>query len=141
MNVLRSAVSLLFTLTCVLTAMPLPAEPTLSSSIIGDWGGEHIRLVVKETSASVEFDCAFGEIDGPIHPDKYGHFEVSGTYMFERGGPARRGQPPPKRHPAAYRGWTNGKEMHLTVILLDGGKDVGTFSLGLGRRASLEKCL
>jgi hypothetical protein len=112
-----------------------------AGNLMGEWGGPHIRLVVKGTSAALEFDCAFGEIDGSIHPDKDGNFEVHGVYAAERGGPRRIGEPPPKRNPAIYRGWTNGKEMRLTVILVDTGREVGSFSLGLGRRASLDKCL
>jgi hypothetical protein len=117
------------------------ADPMGTLSLTGEWGGEHIRLVVKETSAKAEFDCAFGEINEPIHPDRDGNFEVRGVYMFERGGPVSRGQPPLRRHPAVYRGWTNGKEMRLTVTLLDTAREVGPFSLGLGRRAFLDKCL
>jgi hypothetical protein len=117
------------------------ADSTVIGDLRGEWGGKHIRLIVKETVAAVEFDCAFGQIDGPVHPDKDGNFEVYGVYMFERGGPHRAGEPPPQRHPALYRGWTDGKEMRLTVTLIETGKDMGTFLLGLGRAPSLDKCL
>jgi hypothetical protein len=108
--------------------------------LTGEWGGDGIRLVVTEASAKMEFDCAFGEVDGPIKPDKDGNFEVQGVYMLERGGPGRMNEPPLRRRPAVYRGWTNGKEMHLTVNLLE-GREVGSFTLEKGRRASLDKCL
>ncbi len=116
------------------------ADSLVTSIPTGVWGGAHIRLVVKETSAALEFDCAFGEIGEPLHPDTDGNFEARGVYMFERGGPGREVEPPLRRYPALYRGWTNGKEMRLTVVLLDRGREVGTFSLGLGRRPVLDKC-
>ena len=98
-------------------------------------------MEVTKTGAKVEYDCAFGKIDEPLLTDKNGNFEARGTHVFERGGPLEIGEPPPKRLPAAYRGWTDGSRMSLTVTLLDTGKDVGTFSLGLGRPPRIEKCL
>jgi hypothetical protein len=121
---------------------PLPnyaGSPTVRN-LTGEWGGDHIRLAVKETSTTVEFDCAFGMIDEALLPDGDGRFEAQGVYMFERGGPGRKGDPPPQRHPAQYRGWTDGREMRLTVILSD-GREIGTFSLHKGRRPNLDKCL
>jgi hypothetical protein len=127
-------------LMCGLVRMQTHADSLVTSVPVGVWGGAHIQLVVKEASAALEFDCAFGEIDEPLHPDMDGNFEVRGVYMFERGGPGREVEPPLRRYPALYRGWTNGKEMRLTVTLLDRGREVGTFSLGLGRRPFLDKC-
>ena len=124
---------------CGCFRMAASADSMAPGDLRGEWGGEHMRLTVKEASSSAEFDCAFGEIDEPIHPDKDGNFEVHGVYMFERGGPGRPVEPPPVRHPALYRGWTDGKEMRITVKL-DDGREMGTFSLALGRRASLNKC-
>jgi len=129
-----------FALICGGFAIASYGNSTVTGNLTGEWGGEHIRLVAKETSAALEFDCAFGEVDGPIHPDKDGNFEVRGVYMFERGGPGRGVEPPLRRHPALYRGWTDGKEMRLTVILLEQKREVGPFSLGLGRRPFLDKC-
>lgn len=121
---------------------PVLTQPcTADSGLGGTWGGEHIRMVVSEAGAAVEYDCAVGAIDEPLKPDREGIFEARGTYVFERGGPRYQGEPPPKKHPASYRGWTDGSEMRLTVTLLDEKKDMGTFSLGRGRRAVLEKCL
>jgi hypothetical protein len=126
---------------CGSFAMVDCAGAMTNGDLRGEWGGKHIRLMVRETSSVAEFDCAFGQIDGPLRPDKDGNFEVQGVYAFERGGPRRAGEPPPQRHPALYRGWTDGKEMRLAVTLIETGKDMGTYSLGLGREASLDKCL
>jgi hypothetical protein len=130
----------LVALICGPAIMSASANSVSKDTLIGVWGGEHIRLVVKESKVEIEFDCAFGEIDEPLHPDKDGNFEVRGVYMLERGGPGRAVEPPLKRQPALYRGWTNGKDMSLTVILLDRTREIGTFSLGLGRRPLLDKC-
>lgn len=128
-------------LTCGLVTVRAHADSVPKSVPTGSWGGEHIRLDVTETRAIVEYDCAVGTIDEPLLLDKEGRFEAHGTHAFARGGPGRPNEPPLKRHPVLYRGWTDGVEMRLSVTLLDTGHDVGTFSLGLGRRAILERCL
>lgn len=97
-------------------------------------------MIVTLGGATVEYDCARGTIDTPLLVDKDGNFEALGMHVFERGGPARLGEPQPEQHPALYRGWTDGSQMRLTVSLKDTGKDVGTFSLGLGRPPMIEKC-
>ena len=107
----------------------------------GSWGGEHIRLEITETGATVEYDCAAGRIEGPLFLDKADNFEARGIYISERGGPRQIGGPPPKQHPAMYRGSVDGTQMRLTVTLLETSKSVGTFLLGLGRLPLLEKCL
>jgi hypothetical protein len=107
----------------------------------GVWGGEHIRLVVTETGATVEYDCDVGRIDGPLLRNQEGDFEARGVHVFGRGGPGRLGDPAPTQDPAQYQGWTDGSHMRLIVTLSASGKQVGTFSLELGRQPLLEKCL
>ena len=128
-------------LLCGLITIPAHANSLLKAVPTGSWGGVHIRLVVTDAGAMVEYDCAFGTIDEALRLDKNGNFEARGTHVIERGGPLQIGEPPPKRHPAMYRGWTDGSHMRLTVTLLDTKEDVGTFLLGLGRQPQLEKCL
>jgi hypothetical protein len=108
---------------------------------IGVWGGEHIRLVVTETGATVEYDCAVGRVDGPLLRNQEGHFEARGVHVFQSTGPRRLGDPEPTPHPARYQGWTDGSHMRLTVTLASTDKQVGTFSLDLGRQPRLERCL
>ena len=115
---------------------------TLGGAVLtGSWGGEHIRLVVTKTGATVEYDCAFGKIEAPLLPDQEGNFEARGVHVFERGGPAQLGEPALRQHPAQYHGWTNGSHMRLTVTLLETGTHIGTFALDLGRQPLLVKCL
>lgn len=132
---------LLFALIYGLMAMPAHTNSLPPPVLTGSWGGQHIRLDITQAGATVEYDCAMGSIHEPLVPDENGKFEARGTYVFEPGGPYHLGEPPLKEHPALYRGWTNGSEMRLTVILLDTGAEAGTFSLGLGREPMLEKCL
>ena len=128
-------------LICVLVAIPGQADSLLKSIAPGSWGGEYIRMVITAVGATVEYDCAWGAIDEPLLVNKDGNFEALGIHVFERGGPIRRGEPPPEQHAVLYRGWTDGRQMRVTVNLLDTGENVGTFSLGLGRLPQIEKCL
>ena len=40
----------------------------------GTWGGPHLTVTVGESSATIEFDCAHGQIDGPLVTDRRGRF-------------------------------------------------------------------
>ena len=128
-------------LICLLVALPGQADPLLKSIAPGSWGGEHIRMIVTAVGATVGYDCARGTIDEPLLVERNGNFEALGNHVFERGGPARPGEPQPVKHSALYRGWTDGNQMRLTVSLIDTEKEVGTFWLGLGRTPMIEKCL
>lgn len=121
-------------------ALPAQVAATAGAPPIGSWGGDGIRLDVTQSGAKVEYDCAVGTIDEAIRPDAEGHFEARGTHVFERGGPRHPGESPPTPHKAVYRGRTDGKSMQLAVRVADGGREVGRFSLSLGRPARLNKC-
>ena len=58
-------------------------------------GGEHIRMIVTEAGAKIEYDCALGTIDEALLLDEDNNFEAQGTHVYERGGPIRLGEPPP----------------------------------------------
>jgi len=105
----------------------------------GGWGGTHIQLTVANGSASIEYDCANGSIDGPLKIDSRGRFDWRGTHVREHGGPVRIGE---NRDASAarYTGWTDGKRMKLTVTLVDSKTVVGTFELTQGRQGRVFKC-
>jgi hypothetical protein len=103
----------------------------------GAWGGDHISLEVGEKSASVEYDCAHGVIEGPLAVDASGRFKLRGTHTPERGGPIRADEQP-KSHPANFVGSISGNTMTLTLKLE--GFDDETFTLEKGREANLFKC-
>ena len=108
--------------------------------LTGKWGGDHIGLLVSDSSATLEYDCAHGTIDEPIIPDDDGKFEVIGVHVFEHGGPIRLGEAADE-HPALYKGNIVGNEMTLTVVLTDRKTEIGTFSLTRGVNALINKCL
>ena len=138
---IASKACLCLVLICGFVTIFAQADSLLKSVPAGSWGGKHIRLVVSNEGAMVEYDCAFGTIDEPLRVDKKNNFQARGTHVLERGGPYQVGEPPPKRHPVIYRGWTDGRQMRLTVTLLQAGEDVGTFALDLDRPPQLDKCL
>ena len=103
----------------------------------GVWGGEHISMKVGAKSATIEYDCANGVIDGPLVVDSNGHFNLRGTHKMERGGPVRLGDEP-KSIPATYTGAINGNMMTLTLKLGDAEDE--TFTLEKGKTGDLFKC-
>ncbi len=105
----------------------------------GAWGGQHITVQVTESSATVEFDCANGQIDGPLTTDRSGRFNLKGTFSREHGGPVRNNEQSTGQ-PARYTGWTDGKRMKLTVTLVGQKEAVGTFNLNRGDAGRLFKC-
>ena len=103
----------------------------------GVWGGEHIRINVGAKSASVEYDCATGVIDGPLVVGSNGEFKLRGIHKMERGGPVRADEEP-KQHPATFTGSIKGNTMTLTVKFAD--FDAETFTLEKGKPGELFKC-
>ena len=103
----------------------------------GLWGGPHISLNVRAKSATIEYDCARGVINGPLVVDADGHFNLRGTYQMERGGPIR-ADDKPTAHPATYSGTIMGNTMTLTLKVA--GSDDETFTLEKGKPGELVKC-
>lgn len=103
----------------------------------GVWGGTHIQIEVGEKSATIEYDCANGSIDGPLVVDSNGKFSWRGTHRMERGGPIRADEKP-KEYPATYTGSVNGNTMTLTLKI--SGMDEETFTLEKGKPGDLFKC-
>ena len=106
----------------------------------GTWGGEHIGVMVSDSSATLEYDCAHGTIDEPIIPDEDGNYEVSGVHIIEHGGPIRSDEVPDE-HPALYKGHIVGNQMTLILVLTDTDTEVDTFSLSRGVNPLIYKCL
>lgn len=106
----------------------------------GVWGGLHIRMEVAARSASIEYDCANGAINGPLTVDRNGNFNLRGTHTREHGGPIRENAKPDS-HPAVYAGSIKGDTMTVSVRLTDTDEDVGTFTLKRGNVGRVFKCL
>ena len=103
----------------------------------GLWGGQHINITVGEKSATIEYDCASGVIDGPLVVDSNGRFNLRGSHRMERGGPVRADEDP-KKVAATYTGSIKGNTMTLTLKLTD--SDEETFTLEKGQPGELFKC-
>ena len=103
----------------------------------GLWGGQYISMKVSAKSATIEYDCATGVIDGPLVVDADGHFTLRGIHRTERGGPIRADESP-KGQPATYTGSIEGNQMTLTLKIGDGEPE--TFRLEKGKEGELVKC-
>ena len=129
------------TLMVVFLAPALPAKGRKPARLAqGSWGGQHVTLMVGASSATIEYDCAYGEINGPLVTDRRGRFDLKGTHSREHGGPVRI-EEQSTGQPARYTGWTDGKKMTLTVRLSGGKETIGTFNLTRGSQGRVFKCL
>lgn len=106
----------------------------------GAWGGNHAVLTLTESGGRIEFDCAHGTIDEPVTVNAEGLFDVRGTYSREHGGPIRRGEEE-ERRPARYSGTVRDETMTLTITVTGITPAVGPFTLELGKRGIIHKCL
>ena len=104
----------------------------------GSWGGQHISMNVTAKSATIEYDCATGVINGPLVIDADGNFNLRGTHRMERGGPVR-ADDKPVDHPATYTGTIKGNAMTLTLKIGDDSEEE-TFILEKGKPGDLVKC-
>lgn len=105
----------------------------------GTWGGDHALLTITDSRASIEFDCAHGELPVPIAISR-GTFDVTGEYIQEHGGPIRSDEIA-VRVPARYSGTVSGRTMTLRVSLAGAAQDLGTYNLTLGSTGRVFKCL
>jgi hypothetical protein len=105
----------------------------------GPWGGDHVRLRVREGGAEVEFDCAHGTLAETLALDAEGRFDVSGTYVREGPGPIRLNRLPSAR-PARYSGRVEGQTMTLSVKFNDNSQALDALTLARGSEGRLWKC-
>jgi hypothetical protein len=103
----------------------------------GMWGGDHAVLELTDKGGEIEFDCARGRFDEPVRVDKNGRFEVKGTFMPEHAGPVRRNEEAVQID-TRYKGHLAGTTM--TLVVVRGGKEIGSFKLVQGTRPILKKC-
>ena len=103
----------------------------------GTWGGQHIRMEVDATSATIDYDCATGTIAGPFKLDSKGHFSWRGRHVTEHGGPIRRDEDS-NGQPATYSGSVHGDTM--TLIVSVGDREVDRYTLQRGSSGRVFKC-
>lgn len=114
----------------------------LTQTLIADdvWGGEEILLVVGETSSTLEYVCAAGEIIGKLVLDEGDNFIASGVHINRTPGPTYVDRSP-ERRPAFYTGQISGSLMTLRVTLSDTNELVGDFTLERGKVVRIRRCL
>jgi hypothetical protein len=130
--------------TVMLSAIPgMARQKTESRKLIpeGDWGGNHVSMMVAGNSARLDFDCAHGTIEGPLTLDAESRFDLRGSFVKEHGGPIRRGEESAPGEPARYQGKLDGDTIAFEVLLSGSGKSVGSFTASLGKAARVHKCL
>ena len=134
-NRLLVIISLVLLITSLASSRPRKMQ-RLSS---GTWGGPHIRIEVGQGSATIEYDCANGTIDGPFTVDSKGRFSWRGTHNREHGGPIRIDEKPNSRA-AIYSGFVKGDTMTLTVKLANTNEVLDSFTLKRGSTGRVFKC-
>src|SRR4051812_25567587 len=97
------ALTLLASSTLLLGAAGTCPENSPDAVPNGNWGGEHAGMIVADTGATIEYDCAAGRITEPLRLDNAGNFTWSGVHITGMGGPIRIDQTP-NEHPARYTG-------------------------------------
>ena len=135
------------TLSVVLAgALMLASEPATNlqrgqdaSTTPDVWGGHHVSMRVTPQGATLEFDCAHGNMLEPIKANAKGEFTVRGTYTPERGGPISRDSPP-RDLPATYTGSIDGDTMRLEIMLAEKDQAPEPFTLTRGKVGRLVKC-
>ena len=115
------------------------SKMTQAPDLTGTWGGDHISMVVTQSGASIEYDCAHGAISEKIVPDRDGHFAAQGSFVREAPGPSRQGEDA-SGQPATYRGSLDGDTMQLTVVLSKSNETLGSFTLTHGKTGRIRKC-
>ena len=135
------------TLSVVLAgALMLASEPATNlqrgqdaSTTPDVWGGHHVSMKVTPQGATLEFDCAHGNMLEPIKANAKGEFTARGTYTPERGGPVSRDNPP-RDLPATYKGSIDGDTMRLEIMLAEKDQAPEPFTLTRGKAGRLVKC-
>jgi hypothetical protein len=102
----------------------------------GEWGGEHIGLVVTNSDVFFLFDCAGGHVAGPLRLDATGAFDVTGT--FTGGGNAFGADH--SAHPARYVGHADATTITVKMMRLDTVDAGATATAVLGAAPQVVAC-
>lgn len=114
---------------------PLQSNTKLAT---GAWGGQDIRLQVKDNGADIQFACATATIDEPVTLNGEGGFDVKGKFIAQRPGPTRAGEN--NSVTARFVGHLKDQELTLTISNLETKETIGTFTLTLGGAARVKRC-
>lgn len=129
-----------FVLAICLAALGGCATAAPGSPLTGNWGGEHVGLVLDDTGGRLDYDCASGSIAEPLIPAGDGTFSARGTHTPGQGGPDRIGYVPPS-YPARYSGTVSGSSMILRVEVPSREIAIGPLRLRRDEEPVLVRCL
>ncbi len=129
------------TVTLCLTVVAAAACPTAVPDRVppGNWGGLHAGMVVSDTGAEVQYDCAAGRVTAPMLLDAHGDFDLPGLYIRTGPGPVPANDSLVPKFPVRYTGHTDGKTMTFTVS----GDSVPAqrFDMTYGGNPNVMKCV
>jgi hypothetical protein len=120
-------------------AKPKMNQSKMTSIPAGNWGAPGINLVVEDNGATIEYDCASGEIAQRLLIDEQGKFSISGIYTHRYPG-AMRIKFLPKPQPARYEGVISGDKMTLKVTLTETGKTLDEVVLERNKTGRIYRC-
>lgn len=109
----------------------------------GDFYGSEagVIMIITESGADLEWDCAVGRITEPFETLEDGTFDLEGTYTPGSGGPIREDDPP-RAQPARYFGTKfQLTRITLTVEVPESELTLGPYFLRLGQGVVLHRCL
>lgn len=106
----------------------------------GSWGGAHIGMVVTDTGATIQYDCATGTIAQSLALLPDGSFTWHGVHYPGHPGPTRIGEVP-VGHAATYTGRATSDRLTLTLSVPDLGMPAQTFELTRDGAARVFRCL
>ena len=132
-------------------AMPFCAVIVMSCAnagpqkVIGQWGGDQVRLTLDASGGRIEYDCGAGTIDAAVQLDAENRFSAKGKHEDFSSGKAAGSGPTdadavPALRSANYSGKFDGNQLSLTVRI-DGDKVPRSFKLVRGKSVKLIRCL
>src|SRR3989442_15708087 len=88
----KIVLSVCIVLSCGSAYSAIDGKPRKMQNIAaGAWGGQHINIAIEGNTATIEYDCANGTINGPFKLDRNGRVSPSGTHVTGHPGPIRVG--------------------------------------------------
>ena len=130
----HARLSRLATLALTACLIGATAEP-----LLGTWGGDRVQLMATAAGATIKFDCASGDIAGPLTLQHNGRFRWRGDFVQYRGGP-QRADAPAGSTPALYTGKLHGDTLSLEITAAD-RTSLWQGDLHRGARMKFVRCL
>ena len=109
-----------------------------TATVVGQWGGTEVSLVIDRSGGNLTYQCGSGTIDSSWTLTSDGQFAGSGEHYLG-GGPAPSGGRPP--HAALYAGQVNGNTLTLTVTIPDLDEVLGPYQLKRNGAPVSEVCV